>query len=64
MVLCAGYFSRGQTPNVLLTTSYRPSKVMFHFLADMLDVLPCAQFYKRQVMSTQSSDPSIFASHQ
>ena len=25
-------------PHVLLTTTYKPSKVMFHFLADMLDV--------------------------
>ena len=34
---------------MLLTTCYRPSKLMFHFLADMLEVLPCAQFFKRQV---------------
>ena len=47
--LCAEYFSRQSAPNVLLTTCYRPSKLMFHFLADMLEVLPCAQFFKRQV---------------
>ena len=34
---------------MLLTTCYKPSKLMFHFLADMLEVLPCAQFFKRQV---------------
>ena len=45
----ADYFSRQSSPNVLLTTSYKPSKLMFHFLADMLEVLPCAQFFKRQV---------------
>lgn len=45
----AGYFNREQAPNVLLTTSYRPSKIMFQFLAEMLEVLPCATFYKRQV---------------
>ena len=45
----AGYFSREQAPNVLLTTCYRPSRLMYHFLADMLEVLPCATFYKRQV---------------
>ena len=26
---------------MLLTTTYKPSKVMFHFLADMLDVSLC-----------------------
>ena len=45
----AEYFSRQSSPNVLLTTCYKPSKLMFHFLADMLEVLPCAQFFKRQV---------------
>lgn len=25
-------------PYVLLTTTYKPSKVMYHFLADLLDV--------------------------
>ncbi|CAL8464898.1 g4433 [Coccomyxa elongata] len=44
----ASYFNREQAPNVLLTTSYRPSKLMFQFLAEMLEVLPCATFYKRQ----------------
>jgi len=47
--MCAGYFNREQAPNVLLTTSYSPSKLMFQFLVDMLEVLPCATFYKRQV---------------
>ena len=48
-LLSAEYFSRQSSPNVLLTTCYKPSKLMFHFLADMLEVLPCAQFFKRQV---------------
>jgi hypothetical protein len=43
-----GYFRREQAPNVLLTTCYRPSRLMYAFLADMLEVLPCATFYKRQ----------------
>ena len=47
--LPAGYFRREQAPNVLLTTCYAPSRLMYHFLADMLEVLPCATFYKRQV---------------
>ena len=34
---------------MLLTTCYAPSRLMYHFLADMLEVLPCATFYKRQV---------------
>lgn len=44
-----GYFRREQAPNVLLTTCYKPSRLMYHFLAEMLEVLPCATFYKRQV---------------
>ncbi len=34
---------------MLLTTCYKPSKVMFELLADLLDVLPVAYYYKRQV---------------
>ena len=48
-VPAVGYFRREQAPNVLLTTCYAPSRLMYHFLADMLEVLPCATFYKRQV---------------
>lgn len=51
----ADYFSRQTAPNVLLTTCYKPSKLMFHFLADMLEVLPCAQFFKRQVSARAGS---------
>ena len=41
---------------MLLTTCYKPSKLMFHFLADMLEVLPCAQFFKRQVDSCATQE--------
>jgi hypothetical protein len=32
------HYLQERQPHVLLTTTYKPSKVMFHFLADMLDV--------------------------
>ena len=34
---------------MLLTTCYKPSKLMFELLAELLDVLPVAYYYKRQV---------------
>mmetsp|Transcript_4800 Transcript_4800/g.13791 ORF Transcript_4800/g.13791 Transcript_4800/m.13791 type:complete len:370 (-) Transcript_4800:4153-5262(-) len=43
----ASHFAAERPPNVLLTTNYRPSKVMYQFLADLLDVFPAAQYYKR-----------------
>ena len=45
---CAGYFACQEEPKVLLTTCYKPSKLMFELLADLLDVLPVAYYYKRQ----------------
>ena len=50
----AGYFNRTVTPKVLLTTCYKPTKVMYQFLAEMLETLPSAYYYKRQV-SVQSA---------
>jgi len=44
----AGYFACQEEPKVLLTTCYKPSKLMFELLADLLDVLPVAYYYKRQ----------------
>lgn len=44
----AAHFSGEKSPNVLITTSYRPSKIMYEFLSEMLEVLPCATYYKRQ----------------
>lgn len=43
----APHFAEERPPNVLLTTNYRPSKVMYQFLADLLEVLPSALYYKR-----------------
>jgi hypothetical protein len=34
----APHFAEERPPNVLLTTNYRPSKVMYQFLADLLEV--------------------------
>ena len=45
----AEHFQRVRPPNVLLTTCYKPSGIMYKFLAEMLEVLPCATYYKRQV---------------
>lgn len=44
----AAHFSREREPKVLITTCYKPSKGMYAFLAEMLAVLPCAEYYKRQ----------------
>lgn len=44
-----GYFNRQDASKVLLTTCYKPSKLMFELLAELLDVLPVAYYYKRQV---------------
>lgn len=46
----AEHFQRVRPPNVLLTTCYKPSGIMYKFLAEMLEVLPCATYYKRQVL--------------
>ena len=46
----AEHIQRVRPPNVLLTTCYKPSGIMYKFLAEMLEVLPCATYYKRQVL--------------
>ena len=48
-LLPADYFDRTSPPNVLITTNYKPSAVMFALIADMLTVFPKATYYKRQV---------------
>lgn len=48
----ADHFQILRPPNVLLTTCYKPSGIMYKFLAEMLEVLPCATYYKRQVRGT------------
>jgi hypothetical protein len=40
----ADHFGRLRPPNVLLTTCYKPSAVMFKFLADMLEVNSGSRF--------------------
>lgn len=47
--VAAEHFQTVRPPNVLLTTCYKPSGIMYKFLAEMLEVLPCATYYKRQV---------------
>jgi ribosome production factor 1 len=44
----AAHFARDRPPNVLLTTCYKPSGTMYKFLAEMLEVLPAATYYKRR----------------
>ena len=43
----AAHFASARPPNVLLTTCYKPSAVMYKFLSEMLEVLPAATYYKR-----------------
>ncbi|KIZ05564.1 Ribosome production factor 1, partial [Monoraphidium neglectum] len=44
----AAHFARRREPKVLLTTCYKPSGIMYAFLSEMLETLPCAEYYKRQ----------------
>ncbi|EFJ47652.1 hypothetical protein VOLCADRAFT_42845, partial [Volvox carteri f. nagariensis] len=41
------HFANARAPKVLITTSYKPSKIMYTFLSEMLELLPCAEYYKR-----------------
>ncbi|GHP10709.1 hypothetical protein PPROV_000944000 [Pycnococcus provasolii] len=41
------FYSGAVEPRVLITTGYKPSKVTFAFVADLLKTLPSAYFYKR-----------------
>uniref|UniRef100_A0A7R9VIK0 Brix domain-containing protein n=1 Tax=Chlamydomonas euryale TaxID=1486919 RepID=A0A7R9VIK0_9CHLO len=43
----AEHFQALRPPKVLVTTCYKPSKVMYTFLSEMLEVFPTAQYYKR-----------------
>ncbi|GFR41601.1 hypothetical protein Agub_g2325 [Astrephomene gubernaculifera] len=43
----AAHFANARPPKVLLTTSYRPSKIMYTFMSELLEMLPCAEYYKR-----------------
>eukprot|EP00879_Flechtneria_rotunda_P032292 GHRR01035473.1.p1 GENE.GHRR01035473.1~~GHRR01035473.1.p1 ORF type:complete len:215 (+),score=76.96 GHRR01035473.1:367-1011(+) len=44
----AAHFARHREPKVLITTCYKPSKIMYACLTEMLAVLPCAEYYRRQ----------------
>lgn len=44
----AAHFSRAREPKVLVTTSYRAGKTSYAFLREMLEVFPCAEYYKRR----------------
>lgn len=44
----AEHFKNVRPPNVLITTSYKPSAIMYKFIGEMLETLPEATYYKRQ----------------
>jgi ribosome production factor 1 len=44
----AAHFARDAAPNVLITTCFKPSAVMYRLVAELLEVLPAATYYKRQ----------------
>lgn len=44
----AEHFAAARPPNVLITTSYKSTAVMYRFISELLEVLPCATFYKRR----------------
>jgi len=43
----SGHFARDREPKVLLTTCHKPTREMYAFLAEMLGVLPRAEYYAR-----------------
>ncbi len=45
--LPAEHFQALRPPKVLLTTSYKPTQLMYQFLSEMLELLPAAEYYKR-----------------
>ena len=44
----AEHFANIRPPNVLITTCYKPSGVMYKFITDLLETLPTVTYYKRQ----------------
>ncbi|PRW33197.1 Ribosome production factor 1 [Chlorella sorokiniana] len=44
----AEHFKRVRPPHVLITTSYKVTGIMYKFISELLEVLPCATYYKRQ----------------
>lgn len=44
----ADHFARQRTPMVLLTTCFKPTKASHDFMADLLKLLPHAQYYLRK----------------
>jgi len=42
------YFSGKETPKILITTRPRPSRELFHFVGDLMQVIPNAFFYPRK----------------
>lgn len=42
------YFSGEKTPKILVTTRPRPSKELFAFIGDLLQLIPNAFFYPRK----------------
>lgn len=44
---CAAHFKRERPPNVLITTCYKPTGIMYRFISELLEVLPNAVYYKR-----------------
>lgn len=43
----AAHFANARPPKVLITTCYKPTKAMYTFLSEMLELLPAAEYYKR-----------------
>eukprot|EP00457_Paulinella_chromatophora_P011156 gb/GEZN01011284.1/.p1 GENE.gb/GEZN01011284.1/~~gb/GEZN01011284.1/.p1 ORF type:complete len:358 (+),score=51.75 gb/GEZN01011284.1/:90-1076(+) len=43
----AQYFSGGTIPKICLTTTYKPTKPMFEFIQDLLEIFPNSYYYKR-----------------
>ena len=44
----AAHFNRERSPQVLVTTCRKPSRVMFKFLEDFLTIVPSCYYYARR----------------
>lgn len=49
----APYFSNEETPKIIVTTRPRPSKNVFHFIADLQNLIPSLYFYPRKHYSVK-----------
>jgi ribosome production factor 1 len=50
-----GYFNGTLSPKILVTTRPRPSKELFAFIGDLLQLVPNAYFYPRKSFTVRGT---------